>query len=77
VKDIQAYHNSFLKQLNKWESDNTNAVKDEKSQVQCKPIVNMIGLKTTELSKVWEEYYDLVQLVKLDCGRSEGEYYYW
>lgn len=45
--------------------------------MQCKPLVSTIGEKTIELSKAWEQYFDLVQLVKLDCGRSESIYFYW
>lgn len=57
----------------KWTIDNENATKDEKSQVSCKPLVNTISQKMTELSIEWQSYYDLMQLVKTDCGRAEGE----
>lgn len=60
-----------------WEADNESAQDDEKSQVSCKPLINNIAAKLTDLSMTWKSYYDLLQLVKTDCGRSEGEYYYW
>lgn len=63
--------------LDKYEDDDKHTSDNQKAQVECKPLVNTIAQKTVELSKVWEKYFDLVQLVKLDCGRSEGEYFYW
>lgn len=67
----------MLKAKVKFDKDLDDFDTNEDSQVRCKPLTAIRGEKEAFYSKMWEEYYDVMEIVKLDCFSKQAEYEFW